>query len=641
MDFFTAQAHAHRRTKQLVFLFALAVLTISMGVHTVFVLLMELPEVRATLDLITDTKKMHHDISFWDLRHVLVTLGIVTCIVVGGSLYRWITLRAGGEAVARMMGGTRILPNAPGARLEEQQLLNVVEEMAIAAGMPVPAVFVMRNEPGINAFAAGFTTADAVVAVSQGALQQFTREELQAVVGHEFSHILNGDMRMNLKLTAILFGILSITHIGRILLHASAGAQDSGGKSKRNNTAGAIALGGIALIALGYLGYFFGRLIQAAVSRQREFLADASAVQFTRNPDAMASALDKIRVTALSSILLNPSAEEISHSFYAQGFNDFPLPWFDTHPPLETRIKAIQPHFNFTKPSIAPLTKYTHTTRNAAQPPPRLAVAPREAIACMASIGTFATEQVLRAQSFIGHLPAPLYTAAHDPEGARTLILGLLLDKNPEVRARQCTTPGMDGLDAELLRQLSALDARQRLPLLQITLGALRTISPEEQDRLVALAQQLADADERVSIFEYALLSLLKRYLDRQRNPRRAAHVRHVTPAAIAGPAEVVLSFITYAGNPKAEDAENIFAAGLRTTPSLRGKLKLLPATECNFRRLDEALGELAAALPILKQQILLAAAQTAAEDGVVALEEAELLRAIACALDCPMPLLS
>jgi Zn-dependent protease with chaperone function len=641
MDFFTAQTRARGKTRQLVILFSIAVLAISAGVHSVIVLISESTDVRRILSLATDTRKMHDGIAFWDLGHALISLGVVSCIIGGGSLYRWFTLRAGGEAVARMMGGTRIRPHAPGAPLEEQQLLNVVEEMAIAAGMPVPAVFVLRDEPGINAFAAGFTTSDAVVAVSQGALQRLTREEIQAVVGHEFSHILNGDMCMNLRLTAILFGILSITHIGRILVRAGAGSQSSGGRGKRGNAAGAIALGGVALIALGYLGYFLGRLIQAAVSRQREFLADASAVQFTRNPDAMASALNKIRVTALSSVLLNPASEEIGHSFYAQGFNDFPLGWFDTHPPLETRIKAIQPDFNFTTPPPAPSARYASTPRKAPQPAQRLAVAPRDATACMASIGTFAAEQVLRAQSFIGRLPIPLYTAAHDPKGARTIILGLLLDKNPDVRARQCATPGMEGLDGELLDKLSELDARQRLPLLQITLGALRTTTAEEQDKLVSLAQQLADADGRVSIFEYALLSLLKRHLAALRNPRRTAHVRHVTPAAIADPATVVLSFITRAGNPRPGDAEKIFDAGLRTTPSLRGKLRLLPTAECNFRRLDKALEELAAALPVLKQQVLLSAAQTAAADGVVAPEEAELLRVIAGALDCPMPLLA
>ena len=233
-----------------------------------------------------------------------------------------------------MLGGRLVNPAQPDP--DERKLLNVVEEMAIASGIPVPQVYVLPEEKGINAFAAGHSTSDAVVAVTQGALRLLTRDELQGVIGHEFSHILNGDMRLNLRLMGLIFGILCLAVIGRVLLHVRGGGKDKN----------PLPLLGLVLVLMGWVGVFFGRLIQAAVSRQREFLADASAVQFTRNPAGLAGALKKIGGLSYGSKLKNAHAGEASHMFFGNGMGGSFLGLMETHPPLAERILALEPDFD-------------------------------------------------------------------------------------------------------------------------------------------------------------------------------------------------------------------------------------------------------------------------------------------------------
>ncbi|MDR0536269.1 MAG: M48 family metallopeptidase [Puniceicoccales bacterium] len=355
MNFFAAQTRARNRTGRLLILFALAVLGTATGVY--FALMLALREaIRIPVDTARHVDMPPALAQWWNPEMALYSFLGVGLLVAIASIYKWSTLGAGGPAVAKMMGGRLVTPNTTEYR--ERQLLNIVEEMSIASGIPSPQIYVLDEELSINAFAAGLSVQDAVVAVSAGALREFPRDELQAVVGHEFSHILNGDMRRNLKLTAVLFGILALAILGqfllRVLLRILASGQTGGSRrdNKKDNGLAVISLLGLlglGLVVAGSVGFFFGRLIQAAVSRQREYLADASSVQFTRNPRAMADALNRIR--ARSSLIRSPHASEISHFFFAQSFDSLFASLFATHPPLPARIQAIIPGYDFPKPA--------------------------------------------------------------------------------------------------------------------------------------------------------------------------------------------------------------------------------------------------------------------------------------------------
>ena len=268
-------------------------------------------------------------------------IGTLGTIVIA-SLYHIVRLREGGEAIARLVGAQRV---APGTRDPlERRLLNVVEEMAIAAGTRVPAVFVMQGETGINAFAAGYDVSNAVVAVTRGALQTLNRDELQAVVAHEFSHIVNGDMWLNIRMMGVLGGIVFIGAIGEFIMRSQGQS-----RSRRDSGSGGVFAFGLALMAIGYIGLFFARLIKAAVSRQREFLADASSVQFTRNPTGIAGALDQIRASAGGTLIANRYAEDMSHMFFGQAVKVWLGGMLDTHPPIDERIRRVLPSFGATE----------------------------------------------------------------------------------------------------------------------------------------------------------------------------------------------------------------------------------------------------------------------------------------------------
>ncbi len=351
MDFFEAQVRARRRTARLVVLFVCAIAgLVAVGYFSTVAIWREVGS--SVSDGSAYNGRVEADHSWWEPQ-LLAGIAIGTCAVIGlASFFKWAQLRSGGRVVAEMVGGRRINTATTDAR--ERQLLNVVEEMSLASGVPVPGVYVLDKEVAINAFAAGHTADDAVVAVTRGTLDQLTRDELQGVVAHEFSHILNGDMRFNLRMTTVIFGILVIGLIGRtVLLSLRHVRVRSSGNSKGGGGGVVLALVviGLLLLVLGYVGYFFGRLIQAAISRQREFLADASAVQFTRNPGGIVSALRRIGGYAAGSRLESARSAQIEHFFFAQGFRSSLAGLWNTHPPLRERIQAIDPTF---KPVAVP-----------------------------------------------------------------------------------------------------------------------------------------------------------------------------------------------------------------------------------------------------------------------------------------------
>ncbi len=469
MVFFDKQDNARRRTVWLVAGFGASVFCIVAALHLAATRALELPlfEPRVFAGIAT---------------------GVLAFVVIGWAL-KTRELASGGPAVASMLGG-RLVPaasEAPGDR----RLLNVVEEMSLASGVPVPLVYVLP-EHGINAFAAGFSTSDAALGVTQGALDSLSREELQGVVGHEFSHILNGDMRLNVHLIGWLHGIFFIAATGGLL--ARIGLHSGGGRrgSKNNNSLPALlVLCGAGLYLTGWIGVFFGRLIQAAVSRQREYLADASAVQFTRNPGGLAGALKKLQ-TEGSRIEAEP-AREAGHLFFGEALRAGWFGMFATHPPLERRIQEIQgAAIESPKPTPAPLP---------------------ESIAVSSSLDA----------------------RRRDPLGAEGVVFGLLLDRDETVREHQLTqlpdTPGLRGLALQTCVEAVHLPASKKIALVELALPSLRMLSPGQAEDFCRHMESLISADSRVEIFEWALRDLVLRHLRESRNPRRI-HTR--TPAAEA-----------------------------------------------------------------------------------------------------------
>mgnify|MGYP001548825188 CR=1 FL=1 len=661
MDFFEAQARAKKRTSRLVALFAVAVLgTVAAGYFGTIVGL------RAT-DNYHPRRAGYRRYQVYDRESgpppslwqpgVLAVVTLGTLAIIGlASLYKWNELAGGGAAVAESVGGRRVDPHT--TDLAERRLLNVVEEMAIASGVPVPAVYVLPDEPAINAFAAGLTTSDAVVAVTHGTMQKLTRDELQGVVGHEFSHILNGDMRLNMRLTAIVFGILVLGIAGRGVLWSLRGARFSSRGKNGGGAVAAIALAGIALLVIGYVGYFFGRLIQAAVSRQREFLADASSVQFTRNPAGLTGALKKIGGYALGSSLESTKSAALGHFFFAQGFTSMFGGAWATHPPLAERIRAIDPQFDgrmFDPPEMVDVTHESFVAAGLAPAQPKFHEPPRAAttshippalhpIQAVASIGTLSAEQIANAQALLDSTPDGLRTAARTPVGAAVLLYGLLLDDtDPAVRAKQraLVASRAGGEALHLLDDLDpafrALKPEHRLPLLQLALPALRTLQPSALSPFLDTLDELVHADDHVSTFEFALQKLLIRTLALGREPN-AAVVQIYSFNAVTDEIAIVLSALAHASSNADMDAAAAFAAGAAQLKLVESRLAFLEPSACDLTALDAALDKLAVASGPIKQRTLVAAAHVVGADGQILVAEAELLRAVAAALDCPMP---
>ena len=650
MDFFQAQALAHRRTKWLVLLFIMSVgATIGVTYAATIVLIGNLPSGgnkhrhRNYYDY--DGPAAHIATGWWDPQIFAAVAGGTILLVAGAALFKTAQLRQGGPAIAEMVGGRRVEPNT--TNLKEKRLLNVVEEMSIASGISVPAVYVLDDEAGLNAFAAGLTISDAVVTVTRGTLEKLNRDELQGVVAHEFSHILNGDMRMNIRLVAVLFGIFFLTIIGRSLLRILA---NTTGRNRKSDTRVLIVVvaSGVVLIVIGYIGYFFGRLIQAAVSRQREFLADASAVQFTRNPGGITGALKKIGGYALGGQVSSAHASAIGHFFFAEAVTSNFMGMLATHPPLERRIRAIDPQFDgkyFTPPETVDVEHESFVSAGLVPPPLRPArtqspIAHTLQTAAIASIGTLTPEQVTNAQALIDEIPERLRQAARSTREATVLVFGLLLDTNVEIRQRQTATLPAEISTAlfELTEPLAALKPAHKLPLCQLALPALRELPVSAHADLFATIQILIEADGSVSTFEFALQKLLQRQLLFSHSPRLSPGTQLYSFQAVREEILIVLSAVAYASADEFAAAQAAFVEGTKMLRMLDGALELLALESCAPDRLSPALDRLGSAAGPIKQRILLACAQSVIADGEIRVAEAELMRVFAAMLDCPMP---
>jgi Zn-dependent protease with chaperone function len=597
----------------------------------------------------------HHQIAaaapvtFWNPQlFAIVVLGTVTVIFLG-STYKTLALSGGGSVVAESLGGRVVNSNT--ADPDERKLLNIVEEMSIASGVPMPKVYVLDNEDGINAFAAGHTPSDAVVAVTHTCMKKLTRDELQGVIGHEFSHILNGDMRLNLRLIGILFGIFCLATIGRVLMQARG----------RNN--GGIVMAGLLLLVIGSLGVFFGRLIQAAVSRQREFLADASSVQFTRNPPGLSGALQKIGGSG--SQMESPHASDASHLFFANGLAESFFGMLATHPPIPERIRAIDATWDG---KYKPLDD--DWVDNLLRPPPKShssqpmpdllqkvlggAVIASDGMgqppgiqsrSVMPNLGNPTPLHLKYAEELRDALPENLKAAAREPLDAVALIYALLLSGDEAQRAAQLA--GLAGRapqsvaekTAALFPEVSQAASRARLPLVNLALPALRQMDAGQFRQFSQALQWLINSDGEVELFEFVLQKIVLRHLAAQFNGARKMTVQFYTLKPLVPDCAVVLSALANVGSSDAGEIKKAFETG---TPYLRAPdsadLVQLPCEQCGVDQIDAALNRLAQAVPTIKKNLIEACVYTVGADGVMTENEAELLRAVADTLDCPIP---
>jgi Zn-dependent protease with chaperone function len=569
-------------------------------------------------------------------------------IILVGTLYKTLQLASGGRAVAESLGGRWVNPESPAA--DERKLLNVVEEMALASGINVPDVFILEEEDGINAFAAGFTANEAVVAITRGALNRLTRDELQGVVAHEFSHILNGDMRLNIRLMGVLHGILLIALVGYVMMR-SAGSGRSSSRKKGNATLYIVLLG-LALWLIGYIGVFFAKLIKSAISRQREFLADASAVQFTRNPMGLAGVLRKIAGAAGSQIA-SPAGEELSHMFFANGLGQSFLNLLATHPPIEERLKRLDPAgADVPAPSAATVDTGSPSAAGFA-PPPIPGTPARTGRSVSISLDGFRRQVGTTTPAHLEHISAMLNTLSdvvtstlRSPAGAQAVIYSLTLSDDttiltPQLDFIQSHAPSAVTQSVERVRGETARMAHDvRLPVAELSIRALRQMSPADFDSFHSNLLYLISIDNEVSLFEYTLLRMILRQLAPHFGRAKRPVIQYDNTQPILADCAVVLGTMARAGSSDPDAIRQSFRSGMQLLEA-GGKLPPTPlpsAEAATLETFDKSLEVLTRASPGIKRFVVDACTACVSCDEVITEEEGELLRAVADSLECPIP---
>jgi Zn-dependent protease with chaperone function len=686
VDFYSRQAAARGQTRWLIFAFIVALLAVALALDFVLFTFLAGRSVGYGLSALDYARANPQQV-------VLCTL-LVMGVLGLASLYKSMELRGGGGVVARSLGG--VLVSSDTADLKRKRLLNVVEEMAIASGVPMPEVYVLEQEPGINAFAAGHTPANAAVTVTQGALDRLSRDELQGVIGHEFSHVLNGDMRLNVQLMGWIFGLFVIGLIGRVILQVS--------PRNRRNSGGLVALG-FAVMVLGYIGLMAGRILQAAVARQRERLADASGVQFTRNPQGLKGALVKIAALPEGSALVAADAEQAAHMFFAEGLSRV----FATHPPILERIRELDPHFDPREleaaaaepdqdPTAAevaghgggagqgaaghvgggalggaglglPLGGTAVGAAGAAVGAGHVVAGGRVAGGGLGGVGQiartslapgalgaatsnspashFATQvgrpdmaHIVHAQAVRLALPQPVRELTESPGGAQALVIALLISSDPAVRDQQLAMLSKSANAASLaviqrvIPLAQALDPMLRLPALQRSFPSLRRSTVPQRRALGQLATQLIHADARIDVFEFCLAKLLETLL----NDELDATAPHGTVTLEGAVSEIALLFSVLAqiGTQDERAARESYEVGISTVLPMR-RPPYSPAADW-AQKLSAALPRLEQLHPFAKKALIEGLVKTIANDEVLMEEEAELLRTVCALLHCPLP---
>jgi len=615
MNFFEQQRTARSRSFLLVVLFVVAVLASVAVVDVVAVLALRRSNVVG----------------------VLIMASVGTLLVIGGGMLgKTFALRKGGAAVAASVGAVPVDPTTTDPAL--RRFVNIVEEMSIASGVPMPHLFLMPREQGINAFAAGFTAADAAITITEGALSQLSRDELQGVIGHEFSHILNGDMRLNIRLIGLLYGIMLLGLIGSRFLAFG------GGRSSNRKNGVPLAAIALALIVVGFVGQFFAGWIKAAVSRQREWLADASAVQFTRQPEGLAGALTKIAGLPAGSRLVDErSAKEVSHMLFGEGRRFSRL--FSTHPPLQERIAALDPTFRASDVEELPAAPPALSEEVAAGFAPTVtapvAVTPAQV---SAHVGTLTPADLEHGAALHSQVPPHIHQLATQPSTATAVVLAMLVSTEPALRATQLAAVHKR-LGIDMARQVDMLVAEAagvgphlRLPVVGIASPQLTGRPDREQEALLAALDDLALADGAVSLFEYCLTRTVRATLADAADPAARSRPGSVQVQQATGPITTVLTALALAGNPDPAAAGRAFAAAF-THLQLDTPVPAM-ATGGTWRQLDACWPVLDGLARFEKRMLVEAMVLAVLDDGKLAIQEAELLRAACALVHVPLPAL-
>ncbi|WP_113907772.1 M48 family metallopeptidase [Aliidiomarina celeris] len=611
MNFFEHQDIARRNTRLLIVLFGLAVVTL-VGL-TGLVVAGFMGGIGASTSSPYNSQATTDFVWHWDI--IVAACGVVLSSISLAVLYKWAVLRPGGRVVAESLGG-RLL-SADSNEPLERKVLNVVEEMAIAANMPVPPVYLLDQEPSINAFAAGYSPKDAVIGLTRGCAEQLTRDQLQGVVAHEIAHILNGDMRMNIRIMAILNGILFISHAGYLLLRS--GMVSAGRRNDKNP----LPLLGIALLIIGSIGVLFGNIIKAAVSRQREYLADASAVQFTRNPEGIGGALQQIGAVQSGSEIQSKNADEAAHLFFGQAINRW-VSIFATHPPLAKRIKRVLPQWNGTFQSNT-AEQLTLTKNESTSPQTQ-------------SIGLSGHNEQLARLALLASLPETLCNEARGHNTAEGLLLALMLSEAPKVQAEQLQLI-TERHDAELSQQaeqhfskVQGLTTEQRLPLVEVAMPAVKALTASEKQLLLGTLQQLKQVDQSVSLYEWCLAQLVERYLRADLKPNyKVPHVRLKAQTDT----ELTLSILAWYGHEQNEHAHAAFNAGAKY---FKSSLRPITTRPFSFGDLADALDRIDHWQARAKENLVKAWVACVKHDGSINAVERKLLFTLAACISEPLP---
>ncbi|MDO4551619.1 MAG: M48 family metallopeptidase [Planctomycetia bacterium] len=643
MNFFQQQDHARAQTRWMLGAFCIAViLTVvainAMVLYGVFFVNNYASETDSTYQAYADSYIMTQSDFFYITT---ITTGLVLLVIGGGTLYKMAVLSSGGEAVAQMMGARRVDPGTTDA--EERRLLNVVQEMSLASGVSVPSVYVMDDEMTINAFAAGFSSDDAVIAVTHGCLTLLTRDELQGVIAHEFSHILNGDMKLNLRLMGLLYGLFVLFLVGWYILRNIYFFR-SGEDNKQGGGVLAVVIFALGLMVIGSVSWFFGQIIKAAISRQREFLADASAVQFTRYPDGIAGALKKIGgINSNFRAMHSGNAPEVSHMFMVSAFGSTLAGLLSTHPSLTERIKRIDPHFDGKYPPISVEGYYVQASGNELLGQ-NSSVNRSGEISASTVLEGAGGKQIAIAAMILSALNESVVHATEDSFSAQALVYAALLDrKHLELREKQLQFLKENiplEIYSHLLKIVPEVDALEEikfLPLVELAIPVLKQMSEPQYMAFRRGVMQMINADSRVDLWEYALQAMLFRNLDIHFGKRPQSRAKfYGWKNEILQDAARVLSRLAWSGSNDVLEAQNAFCSAVSVLEY--PDLTIYPSEECGLKKLDVSLRRLDALAPKLKETFLNACYACINTDGVIIMEEAQLIHVIAAVLGVPVP---
>ena len=606
MNFFRAQDEARGRTTKLVALLVLAVVVLAGSLY-----------VLAVLGQAKLTRMPSPD--WFQPKLFFATAGTALVVIIGGSLVRIAELSSGGGAIAERLGGR--LVQAGATRPEEKRYLNVVQEMALASGLPVPLCYVIDGDETINAFAAGNSPQDAAVGVTRGALLHLTRDELQGVIAHEFSHIGNGDMRLNLRIIGAVAGLTALAQLGYIIIRIGL---NSG--SGRKNNAWPLAVAGLVVVLVGLGGVFFARVIQASVSRQREYLADASAVQFTRNPLGLSSALRKVAGFSGAAREASPAELEAQHMFFA-GSPGFFEALFSSHPPIDVRIRRVDPSFDGVIPEVRPVAVAAEepvagfSGRTDVAPPP-LPTSTRAAPTDL---------QIQDSVGFRGTIPPALREASEDPVSAMAVVLGLVLRREPAQRAAQfAQAEALAG--GEVVREARRLDpflravpAGSRVALLDLSMPALRQLSGA-QAAAFQTALERAGYEAEDGLIVLLIQASMRRYL----GGGKQVVARSGDLAAASG---LVLSAVVQTSSEDAAAQARAYALGVQVLGLPGLSPVMVPAAQVDLAKVDDALGVIIGQPVPARRKFVRAIGTAMLHDGRAEPAEVEIVRAVADSL--------